>query len=915
MEKLFERLMEFTGDGVSRFTFDDGILLFTNKGYLDILDLDCTPEEVIGKPLREFFIRTEEEGALRNVLAEKGEVHGYLYHFKTLKGEKKWVIHDAFVTEDPSTGAKVVDTIVKDVTGRMLAEEALAREHNLLRTLIDNLPESVYFKDTESRFVVANDAVAHLMGAPTREALIGRTDFDFYPRELAERYYADERSVISTGQPLASREEPCIDAEGNRRWFSTTKEPVRGLQGEVIGVVGVGRDITRHRQVEEALLEALQRFEAVIEKTPLVAIQGFDQLGYIRHWNAASTRLYGYKAEEALGRRIQDILRSPDEAKHFEPILQKIWTTGAATIPEEWRIRTQTGEERWAYSSIFPVFEHGKVAEAFCMDVDITDRKRAEKALRESETKYRTLFEIFPMGLFLENLEGRIVECSGRACEMYGYPREELLTLTVADLLPERIAARLSAADAEESIGMGAVVESRGRRKTGEIFPTEVSTQIVSIGGERMVFRRVHDITDLKRAEEGRKRLEAQMQQSQKLESLGVLAGGIAHDFNNLLTGIMGYASLALMELPPASPALNNIRQIETTAHRAAELTKQMLAYSGRGRFIVQPVQISEVIEEMGHLLEISISKKCVLKYDFAVGLPPIEADVTQLRQVIMNLIINASEAIGDKSGVIAVSTGMKRCDQAYLCDMYVNDNLSEGLYVYLDVADTGCGMTPEVRAKLFDPFFTTKFTGRGLGLAALLGIMRGHRGAVKVYSEAGRGSTFKVLFPAAKGVTPAAIEGAPPQEVHRGTGMILVVDDEEVVRELAKEILENAGFTVLAACDGREAMDVYQAHSEEIRAVVLDLTMPHMDGVETFTEMRRIHGDVRVILSSGYNEQDAMERFAGKGLAGFIHKPYCADDLAGLVCKVACMETGVVNADEKPHAAKSGRKKHGEHK
>jgi two-component system cell cycle sensor histidine kinase/response regulator CckA len=274
--------------------------------------------------------------------------------------------------------------------------------------------------------------------------------------------------------------------------------------------------------------------------------------------------------------------------------------------------------------------------------------------------------------------------------------------------------------------------------------------------------------------------------------------------------------------------------------------------------------------------------------YSFAEGLPPIEADVTELRQVIMNLVINASEAIGDKSGVIVVSTGMTHYDGVYLKDTYVDDSLPAGPYVYLEVADTGCGMTPEVRARLFDPFFTTKFTGRGLGLAALLGIVRGHGGAVKVYSEPGRGSTFKVLFPAAKAPISDVQRTASSQEVHRGTGTVLVVDDEEVVRELAWEVLQAVGFTVLLARDGCEALEVFSAHSEEIRAVVLDLTMPHMDGVEAFSEMRRLRSDIPVILSSGYNEQDATERFAGKGLDGFIHKPYCAGDLARIVCQVA---------------------------
>jgi CheY-like chemotaxis protein len=311
-----------------------------------------------------------------------------------------------------------------------------------------------------------------------------------------------------------------------------------------------------------------------------------------------------------------------------------------------------------------------------------------------------------------------------------------------------------------------------------------------------------------------------------------------------------------------------------------------MLAYSGRGKFALQSIRLSEVVEEMTHLLEVSISKKCALKFCFPHKLPYIEGDVTQVRQVIMNLIINASEAIGDQSGVITVSTGVVDCDHAYLSETYLVDDLPPGTYVYLEVADTGCGMTPEVRSRIFDPFFTTKFTGRGLGLAAVLGIIRGHRGAIKVYSEVGRGTTFKALFPVPKQEGTSAAKAAAAPEVWHGTGTILVIDDERVVRELAKEVLGKIGFTVLTASDGREGLEVFRARVNEICLVLLDLTMPHMDGEETFRDLRRGRSDVRVILSSGYNEQDATQRFTGKGLAGFIHKPYRAEDLTEAVRK-----------------------------
>ena len=387
-------------------------------------------------------------------------------------------------------------------------------------------------------------------------------------------------------------------------------------------------------------------------------------------------------------------------------------------------------------------------------------------------------------------------------------------------------------------------------------------------------------------AEDRRFTLERQIQQAQKLESLGILAGGIAHDFNNILMAILGNADLVLDTLSPHAPARENVLEIERASKHAAELAKQMLAYSGKGRFVVERINLNEFVGEMAHLLEVSISKKVVLKYSFADTLPSFEGDATQIRQVIMNLITNASEAIGGQSGVIALSTGAMYCDQDYLQDIRIGEPLPEGTYVYVEVADTGCGMEKETQEKIFDPFFTTKFTGRGLGLAATLGIVRGHKGAIKIYSEPGRGTTFKILFPAVE--RPAEQVSEVPEKERRAetvsasglSGTVLIVDDEKTVRMVGGKMLERLGFSVLTAADGREAVEVFREHSAEIACVLLDLTMPHMDGEETFRELRQVRPDTKVILCSGYSEPDATQRFAGKGLEGFIQKPY---QMAGL--------------------------------
>ena len=386
----------------------------------------------------------------------------------------------------------------------------------------------------------------------------------------------------------------------------------------------------------------------------------------------------------------------------------------------------------------------------------------------------------------------------------------------------------------------------------------------------------VEDITEKQKAEDEKRDLEKQIQHVQKLESLGVLAGGIAHDFNNLLMAILGNADLALLDLSPTAPARENIVEIEKASRRAAELCKQMLAYSGKGKFTVQNINLSELIKDMTHMLEISISKRVVIKYNFGDNIPAIKADPSQVRQIIMNLVINASEAIGERSGVISVSTGAMECDRDYLADTFLDEQLAEGVYTYLEVADNGSGMDEEVKAKLFDPFFTTKFTGRGLGMSALLGIVRGHGGGIKLYSEMKKGTTFKILFPS---IDAEAMEIHEKEELEEqafnAEGKVLLVDDDETVLTVGKQLLEHLGFTVLTAKDGREGVALFNQKKDEIDCVILDLTMPHMDGEEAYREMRRVQPDVRVILSSGYNEQEVTQRFVGKGLAGFIQKPY----------------------------------------
>jgi CheY-like chemotaxis protein len=363
------------------------------------------------------------------------------------------------------------------------------------------------------------------------------------------------------------------------------------------------------------------------------------------------------------------------------------------------------------------------------------------------------------------------------------------------------------------------------------------------------------------------------------------LAGGIAHDFNNILTSIIGNADLALMRISKESPGVDNLHKIEQAAARAADLAKQMLAYSGKGKFIVEQLDLNRLLEEMLHLLEVSISKKVTLRLNLHQSLPSVEGDATQLRQVIMNLVINASEAFDDSNGNITVTTGYMECDKSYLKNVWLDENISTGLYVYLEIADTGCGMNKETLAKIFDPFFTTKFTGRGLGMAAVLGIVRGHKGSIKVYSEVGKGTSFKILLPTS-GKPADLLNLVSTDDTCTWSGTALIVDDEETVRDVGTEMLKEFGLNAVVACDGLEAIDIFK-NNPEITFVILDLTMPRMDGEQCFHELRKINPDAKVIMSSGFNEQEVTQKFVGKGLAGFIQKPYKLTALREAISKI----------------------------
>ncbi len=518
---------------------------------------------------------------------------------------------------------------------------------------------------------------------------------------------------------------------------------------------------------------------------------------------------------------------------------------------------------------------------AICRDVSEAEQARREH--RESESLYRIVTEVSRDVIFEIDSEGRVIFAS---------PSLEALTgIKPADVIGElylQLYEYVHPDDRERELDQF----ERASGKVGErvqyspyrvrhavdgswVWFSATGTWYETAEGEIRMLEVAREITQEVRREEERLELARQMQEAQRLESLGVMAGGITHDFNNLLTPILGDAELALLDLPHDSPIRPRIEQIHRAARRAAALTRQLLAYSGQGPVSVEPIGLSQLVEEMGQLLEGVVSGKAALIHDLAEGLPAVEGDVAQLSQVVMNLITNAAEAVREGAGRISLRTGIVEAEKVERRYVIGNFEPAARSYVFFEVVDDGCGMETETQSKIFDPFFTTKFTGRGLGLAAVLGIVRSHEGLIEIDSEIGRGTRFRVLLPAAKRAAPPIDPWVTPIEDWRGSGTVLVVDDDDGVRELLDATLRRAGLSVLLARDGREGVDLFRRHADEIRVVVLDRTMPDIGGEDAFDEIRRIRSDVRIMLISGYSEERAAWHFIDKGLDAFLHKPF----------------------------------------
>lgn len=655
--------------------------------------------------------------------------------------------------------------------------------------------------------------------------------------------------------------------------------------------LGLGTLVSRRNEAERKLADSQARLDRVMAGAQLGSWDWDMTAGWL-DFNERFAEMIGYRSEEVPHSLDwwPQLVHPVDQAR-VENAMKEHIDGHTELFEAEFRLRTKDGFWRWVHSrgSIVSRDGVGKPLRVSGTQSDITDRKRAEaevgRLLRIIETTPDLVVMTDAVGCVIYANAAVLKVCgrAGKSSFALGLRLDELLSGDAGrKLMREALPAAL---DAGTWHGEGSIVDTAGSSiPTSQVVlahrDEETDTFTFSVN--------MRDLSDQQRAEFERRQRDRELLQLQKAESLSVLAGGIAHDFNNLLTSIMGHANLATHDLAEGSQARTHIDKIEQAALRAAGLCQQMLAYAGRNPVAFAEIDLNRMITDVCGLFEAGIDKRIEVRLEMDKSLAPILAASTQMQQVVMNLVLNAAESIGANEGRVTVRTSERYFDAARLASDFPGQNVAAGSYAVLEVQDTGCGMSPETLARIFEPFFTTKFTGQGLGLAAVAGVVKSHRGAVAVRSTPGAGSVFCLAFPLPARRSPVEIVRPPvSDDKWTGTGTILVVDDDVFIKEITAQILRGFGFSTLTAGDGAEAVDAFSKHAGELVAVLLDLTMPKMDGFEAHAEMHRINPAVPVILMSGFSEK--LDSLPPEAIhpAGVLAKPFGRKQLRARLASV----------------------------
>jgi len=820
--------------------------------------------------------------ALQSVVAEfEAQVRGdksLAPNIPCLRKDGSIVYADINATTIAVNGRACNVGFFRDVTERKRAEQQLSRERRLTGALMEHTPDHVYFKDNESRFLRVNRAMAKWLGLDEPAQAIGKTDFDFFDLEHAEKARTDELKILETGDPMVGIEEREVWPDGRVTWVSATKVPLRDQNGQIIGTFGTSRNITEHKRAEEAMRESEARYRALFEGSADGILIADLETRAFKYANPALCRMLGYSEEEMRTLSVADI--HPKDALQSVVAEFEAQVRGDKSLSPNLPCLRKDGSIVYADINATTVAVDG-LACLVGFFRDITERKRAEDALRESEAVLRSYFDHGgAMRGIIELMDDDILHLSDNAgsAAFFGRTKEAMQNKLETQMGVPRDSLQMWVAHYKNSQRTGAPVTFDYVHNSPEgqkfLSATVRFLEIAQSGRPRFAYL-VNDITE-------QKRLEAEFRQAQKMEAVGVLTGGLAHDFNNLLTVINGYSDLLLRGLAQDDPRRSDLEEISLAGQRAASLTSQLLAFSRKQ--VVQPriLDLNDVVSDMGKMLGRLLRADIDYVALTQPGLGRVKADFGQIQQIIMNLAVNAQDAM-PQGGKLTIETANVDLDED---DVGRHPEVPAGPYIMLAVRDNGIGMDAKIQARIFEPFFTTKEPGKGtgLGLSTVHVIVKQSGGFIRVNSEPGKGTTLKIYLPGMKGEADKLVGPAKEKLLLKGVETVLVVEAEPLVRTLTARILREQGYTVLEASNGAAALHTDQEFAGEIHLVLTDVVMPGMSARAFVSQIAAARPGIKVLYVSGYTDNSIVHHEVLDSDVAFLQKPFTADDLA---CKV----------------------------